>query len=385
MSSLVATAVAFTLIGTGVPANANTADKAAYDVSAYYRVDLGYMVGWKTPSNRAGITGYTVVSVSDNKTCVVRGSTANSCTFRSSTFGYTGVQKFVVKTNSGASVLAVSEESNSITAASIPVSPLAMGAEVVSDTQIDVSWVPSAVTGGAPLYGYKVTYWKSNNFGSPINNTQREIIVSDTFVSLTDLDESTMYVINVASCNAYGCNSANRWSYTATTPITDAVTSIRLPGNFYGGTASTECFDQIFDATTGELTNSGTVCGSVVADPNTYPVIEPDATTISQPELATKFRQIASLAGFARAYSIKSWEPAGGLSWFAHLRSTTKSVTLGFTTEVSIASTTPAVCVVEGPKIVFKSPGICSVSATVMGNNVFLNSSRVTARITIVN
>jgi hypothetical protein len=385
MSSLVATAVAFTLIGTGVPATANTVGKAAYDVSAYYRVDLGYMVGWKTPTNRVGITGYTVVSVPDNKTCVVRGATATTCTFPAATFGYSGIQKFVVRTTNGTAVVGTSVESNAVSAASIPVAPLAVGAEVVSDTAIRVAWVPSANTGGASLYGYKVTYWKSDRYGNPVNATKSEVVVSETSVLLESLDVSTMYIINVASCNAYGCNSADRWSYTATTPTTSAVTSIVLPKNVYGGSASTTCFDEIFDAVSGEIVSSGVVCGSVIADPTAYPVIDSTATAIVQSELATKFRQTASLSGFAKSYSIKSWAPAGGLSWFAHLRATSKSVTLGFTTDVVISSSTNLVCSVEGSKIVFKSPGTCSVSALVRGNSVFLDSPSVTARFIVTN
>jgi hypothetical protein len=245
--------------------------------------------------------------------------------------------------------------------------------------------VPSPNTGGAPLYGYKVTYWKSDGYGNPVNATKSEVVVSETSVSLEELDVSTMYIINVASCNAYGCNSADRWSYTASTPITDAVTSIKLPRNVYGGNASTTCFDEIFDAMSGEIVSSGVVCGSVVADPSTYPTIDPAATEIVQIDLPTKFRQTASLSGFSKSYSIKSWTPAGGVSWFAYLRATSKSVTLGFTTEVLIASSTPAVCSVDGPKIVFKSPGTCSVSAQVMGNDVFLDSPKTSARFIVTN
>lgn len=363
-------------------ASATTADKSAYDVSAYYQVNLGYMVGWKTPANRTGITGYTVTSNPGGQTCVVRGAATNVCTFPARNIGYTGVYNFTVATNFGSSVIATSEVSNSVTPASIPVAPLAMGAEVVSDTQIDVAWVPSANTGGAPLYGYTVTYWKSDLRGNPSNATKQELVVTETSVSLTGLDSSTMYIINVAACNAFGCNSADRWSYTPTTPITTAVTSVRLPRNIFGGTASTTCFESIYDAMNGE-SSTGNVCGNVVADPSTYPVVDPTATEIPQVELATKFSQRATLS-LSRSYSLSTWGPIG-ISWFANLRADSKSVVSGFSTPVTIWSLTTSVCEVVDSKIILLTTGTCTISAQVSGNSVFKDSNIATSRFTVTN
>jgi hypothetical protein len=377
-------AIALTLglsLQTGA-ASATTADKSVYDVSAYYQVNLGYMVGWKTPANRSGITGYTVTANPSGKTCVVRGAGTDVCTFPARVLGYTGAFNFTVATNFGSSVIATSDVSNSVTPASIPVAPLAMGAEVVSDTQIDVAWVPSANTGGAPLYGYTVTYWKSDLRGNPNNATKQELVVTDTSVSLTGLDSSTMYIINVASCNAYGCNSAHKWSYTPTTPITSAVTSIQLPRNIFGGTASTTCFESIYDAMNGE-SSTGAVCGSVIADPSTYPVVVAGATEIVQAELATKFAQRATLS-FGRSYSLRTWGPIG-ISWFAQLRATSKSVVAGFVTSVDIASSTPLVCEVVGSRVMLLSAGTCTISARVGGNSVFKDSNVATSRFIVSN
>lgn len=359
----------------GAPAQASTQE--AYDVSAYYRADLGYKVGWKTPANKSGVTGYTVTANPGGQTCVVRSSRGTSCTFRSHVIGFTGTHDFTVTTNGRSGTLAVSAPSNAVTPASIPVSPLAIGAEVISDTQIDVAWVPSPVTGGVSLYGYTVTYWKSDLRGNPINDTRVDLTVTDTQVSLTGLDESTMYIINVASCNAYGCNSAHKWSYTPTTPITSAVTSIRLPRNIFGGTASTTCFESIYDAMNGE-SSTGTVCGNVVADPSTYPVVDPTATEIPQVELATKFSQRATLS-LRRSYSLNTWGPIG-ISWFASLRADSKSVVGGFSTPVNIWSRSTSVCEVVDSKIILLSTGTCTISAQVAGNSVFRDSNVATKR-----
>lgn len=363
------------------PASANT-NKAVSDVSAYFQVNLGYMVGWKAPADRNGVTGYTVTAIPSGKTCVVRGAATTTCTFPANVIGYTGNHTFTVATNNGTSVIATSAVSNSVAPASIPVAPLAMGAEVVSNTQIDVAWVPSASTGGAPLYGYTVTYWKSDAFGNPNNSTKRELTVTGTSVSLTGLDMSTLYIINVAACNAYGCNSADRWSYTATTPITTAVTSIRLPRNIYGGNASTTCFDSIYDANNGE-SSTGAVCGSVVADPSTYPVVVPSATEIVLPELPTKFAQRATLS-FSRSYSLTTWSTIG-ISWFANLNATSKSVVKGFVAPVRISSATPGICEVVGPKVLLKAVGSCTITAIVDGNGVFQPSNTASSTFNVTN
>jgi hypothetical protein len=191
-----------------------------------------------------------------------------------------------------------------------------------------------------------------------------------------------MYIINVAACNAFGCNSADRWSYTPTTPITTAVTSVRLPRNIYGGNASTTCFESIYDANNGE-SSTGAVCGSVIADPSTYPVVVSGATELVLPELPTKFAQRATLS-FSRTYSLRTWGPIG-ISWFAQLNASSKSVVKGFTTPVNISSQNNSVCEVVGPRIVVKSVGTCTIVAVVGGNGVFQPSNTATSTFNVTN
>ena len=42
-------------------------------VSAFVRVDLGYMVGWTLPADTKGIKGYTVTANPGGVTCVANG------------------------------------------------------------------------------------------------------------------------------------------------------------------------------------------------------------------------------------------------------------------------------------------------------------------------
>jgi hypothetical protein len=364
---------------TGGAASAATTQEAT-GVSAYYRVDLGYMVGWTVPTNRTGVVGYTVTA-NTGQTCSVKAAMTNVCTFKTAALGYAGSFNFTVSTLGVSSVLATSRVSNTIGTASIPSAPLLVTSEAISDTQINVAWVPATGTGNLDLYGYKVTYWESGLTGSPVNSTKTEFVSTDTHAQLI-VSPETMYIINVASCNALGCNSANYWSYVATNPESESVQAIVLPTIIGGGSADTTCFESIYDANAGETALGS--CGSVVANPATYPVINPSATEVLDPELATKFANKAVLSNFTKTYSLKTWG-AIGIDWFARFTATSKSYTLGFTTTPRIASTTPSTCEVVGPKIVLKAVGLCSLVASVDGNGVFKPSNTATASFSVTN
>ncbi len=373
MKKLIVGLLAAALVAPTSAAQANTT-QVAYDVSAYYRADLGYKVGWKTPADKTGISGYVVTAQPGGQTCSVTGSFARECTFTTKTLGFTNQYRFSVQTlKSGVSV-ATSGLSNAVSAVSIPQAPLVVTSEVQSSTSVTVAWVPNSNTGGAPLYGYKVTYWKSDAYGSPITSTRVDTVVTDTVTTLA-VASGFMYVINVASCNIHGCSSADYWSYANT-----GATNVTLPKVISGGSASTTCFESIYDANIGEISNGS--CGAVVADPNTYPVVDPSAANFKL-VLATKFAQRATLS-FGRSYSLATWKPIG-ISWFAHLRATSKSITLGFEATPYIWSNTPAVCEVVDKKVQLKSVGSCSITAYVDENGVFERSNNVTQVITITN
>ena len=351
-------------------------------VSAYYRADLGYKVGWTVPSSRTGVVGYTVTANPGGKTCYIKGSGATECTFKSSALGYTGLYNFTVATNLFDGRTFVSGVSNTIGAKTIPSAPLLASATTASDTQVDVAWVPSSKDGGSPVIGYKVTYWESDGFGQPVGSTRVEVMSVDTHVSLVDLTPSTMYVINVATCNALGCYSYDHWLYSATTPDTDAINNIQFPTLISGGNASTDCFDSILDGNTGEIV-AGSECAGVVIDPSTYPVVDPTATDID-PVLATKFANRATLS-LATSYSLRTYGPIGGVSWFAYFKSSSKSVTQGFTTETHLWSVNPTVCDVVGKKIVLKSVGTCKIYGYVDGDNTWRTSNTAYDTIKVTN
>jgi hypothetical protein len=67
---------------------------------------------------------------------------------------------FTVVANSKSGNSAPSAPSNAISWTSAPGYPAPVLTRAVSDTQIDVEWVPSTSTGGLSNYGYNVIRWE---------------------------------------------------------------------------------------------------------------------------------------------------------------------------------------------------------------------------------
>lgn len=357
-------------------------------VSAYYRVDLGYLVGWTLPADTSKISGYIVTANPGGKTCTASGASNVKCVFSNTDLGFTNTYTFTVAAITAAGNGPASSPSNSVKAASIPVAPQNPLVKVISDTQIDIAWVPSPNDGGATLYGYRVWVWPSSPSGDPISAEAITQLVTKPNTTVKGLKPSTMYIVNVASCNAYGCNSADSWTYISTTGPA-GLSKIRPPRVINGGNASTTCWDRVLDggnasSTGATITKNNYKCAEPFVDPATYPKVDPSATTLATGDLPTKFAQSASFIGFSKTYSMKEWSKTGGTTWFAYFQAASKSVTLGFTIPPVITSNTPAVCSVDGQWIKFLAVGTCSVSGSVGGNNIWKPSGIATTTFQIV-
>lgn len=358
-------------------------------VSAYYRVDIGYMVGWTNPENTANISGYTVTSTPGNFTCIASGSRSNKCTFTTKQLGFKDTYTFTVKVNTATESGPASSPSNPIKHASIPYAPQKPLAKVVSNTAIDIAWIPDPNDGGAPMYGYKVNVWEARPNGDP-GAVAYDAIALKTNVSVTNLKPSTLYVINVASCNAYGCNSADSWTYISTTGPS-GVSAIRPPRVISGGSATTTCWDRTLDAGNAAssgvtMTKNSSPCSAPFVDPALYPKITPGATQAVLQQLPTRFAQGVSWSSWNRTntFSIKEWSASGGNSWVAYFWASSKTPTLGFTIPPLIVSQTPTVCSVDGKFIRFLAPGECVVNGSVGGDNVWLPTGIATTKFTLV-
>ncbi len=355
-------------------------------VSAFVRVDLGYMVGWTLPADTKGIKGYTVTANPGGVTCVANGGLTNKCVFPIAKLGYVNTYSFTVVANAVENGPA-SAPSNAVKYASIPYAPQIPLAKITSDTSMDIAWVPDPNDGGAPLYGYKVNVWTSNANGDPTIAVFAGVALK-TNISVTGLTPSTLYVINVASCNAYGCNSADKWRYISTTGP-NGLSPLKAPRVISGGSATTTCWNAVLDggnaASTGAtFTKTGTACPAIVVDPAKYPKIDPTATQMVKAPLATRFAQSVSFFGWSKTYSMKEWSKTGGNNWFAYFFASSKTPTLGFTIEPVITSATPAVCRIDGRWVKFVAPGECVLNGSVGGDYVWLPSGVATSKFTII-
>ena len=379
MRKVVALISALVLITSINPAHA--APAAPTNVGAYFKVEQGYMVNWSIPAVTTGITGYTVTA-SNGKTCKNSSAVDNQCTFPSTGFKPFEPYTFTVVANSKSGDSAASTPSNPAIWTSAPGYPSPVLTKVVSDTQIDVEWVPSPSTGGIPNYGYKVIRWEVtlNAYGDPKNDTRVDNLVTGTYLSATGLKPSTWYVFAVQQCNALGCNTSD-WSYIATTPKVGAALTWRPPLTINGGSASTTCWNAVLDGGTaaakGSLTKSPTKCGTTVIDPAQYPKIDPTATAEQIPNLVNKFNQNIFLGGWQEKYSLATWQKLG-LTLTPYLSLSSKSVMRGFLIQPVVTSNTPKVCSVTGMVVNMLNVGTCTITASAPGNNIWLPSRSMT-------
>lgn len=386
------TALVLGAVAVNIPA-ANAATPVVTDVGAYFKVENGWFVSWTLPADKNGVTGYTVVA-SNGAKCIVTSPNINQCLYSSTTipnpFKPLTPYIFSVVTNTKSGDSAASAPSNVakwVSAPGIGSTPLA---NVVSDTQVDITWVPSVSDGGLSLYGYKVTYWEAilNAYGDPNGATQKDFLTVNTFASLTGLKPSTWYVINVSACNALGCTANNTWRYVATTPKVGAALTWRPPTMISGGTASTTCWKATWDggtaAAAGSVIKSSTACPGMVINPANYPKVDPTATIDQVPSLVNKLNQNIFFGGWQNQYSMSAFAKTGGLPWFAYLSLTSKSYMRGFIIEPVLVSNTPKTCSIDGKIIRFLAVGTCTVTASAPGDAIWLPSRAMTNSFNIV-
>ena len=361
------------------------------NVGSYFKVESGFMASWSLPENLKGINGYTVIA-SNGAKCISNGASNNQCIFSNSVvpnpFKPFVPYTFVVVSNYTSGDSAPSAPSNPSAWNSAPGYPSPLLTKVVSDTQIDVEWVPSPSTGGLTNYGYRLTYWEVtlNAYGDPNNATRVDLLTSNTKASITGLKPSTWYVFGVAQCNTLGCSMSD-WNYVATTPKVGAVLTWRPPLMINGGNASTSCWDAVLNggtaAATGNFTKSVSKCGSTVIDPATYPKIDPTATVEQIPNLVNKFNQSIYLGGWQAKYSLATWAKIG-LTWSPYLSLSSKSVLRGFLIPPVVTSNTPDICSVTGPTINMLKVGTCTISASAPGNSIWLPTKTTTSSFAII-
>ena len=352
---------------------------AVTGVSATWANLEGFIVDWVpvTGASRNLVRSYTVTS-SGGQTCTAPGSDTAECVFSTNkipfTFKSNNRYTFTVVANGVSSVGPQSAPSNAAGMFGPPVNPGFVVAKTISDSQIDVKWVPDVSTGGVPLNKYKVWYWPLGR-----DNEQKMIPSLDNSVSITGLEKSTWYVISVQSCNYYGCSTSD-WAYQATTPVAPSTSTWLLPRTLNGGSASTTCWDYVIDggsvsSTAATVTKSSAAC-PVPTAPSSWPVVNPAATGSPNLPIATKFNPRTSFSLANASYSMAyKWNDLGIYSGnFTRTRSLAPR---------TYESLTPQVCTIgqkNGEQVAhFVAAGTCTIRMTIAADETYLASGPLTA------
>jgi len=383
----IALAAAVALIA---PLVANTATAATTPltqvtgVSAAYDPKVGFMVSWTPVSSTLAPTSYTVTANPGGATCVVR-ATTNQCIYSSSVVpnpmkvntNYT----FTVTVSSATGTSAASAPSNSVSMVGMPGYPAPVLSQTVSNTEIDLTWVPSANTDGAAVYGYKVYAWPYYN-----SSLQTVQLVTGTSAKFTGLTPSTWYEFAVSECNAFGCDASDPVDQ-YTTPFTTALSQTRPPAIISGGNASTTCWNAVLNggsaSTTATFTKAAAQCPSIpLLDPSKYPVVDPSATNFPFPAPTNRFTNLSSLMLFmASPQSLAVWAKWGELMPIAPYFN--NYGVLNSQSVVTLASKTPAVCGISGQNVLLIAPGTCTLTAQTGGDTFYLPSAVTTGSFTI--
>ena len=153
--------------------------------------DASVMVAWIAPDSDGGtpITGYTVLSTPDGKTCTTAG--AVFCTVSGLTNGT--AYRFTVTATNSVNTGPASATSNSATPATSPAAPTGVSA-VADIASAEVSWSAPGTDGGMPITGY---------------------------TAMSSPEDKTCTTTGPLSCTVFGLT--NGTSYTFTVTATNAV------------------------------------------------------------------------------------------------------------------------------------------------------------------
>ena len=171
-------------------------------------------VAWTAPANNgSAISSYLVTSSPDNRTCA---TSATNCTVSSLTNGRT--YSFTVSATNSAGPGPASDPSNSVTPATVPDPPTAVGGNI-GNGQILLGWTAPANNGGSPLTAYTAT---SSPGAKVCTTSATPPSTPPTSCLISGLTNGQTYQFTVTATNARGTSSASA--------VSPSLTPLAVPG-----------------------------------------------------------------------------------------------------------------------------------------------------------
>ena len=192
-------------------------------------------VAWTAPTADGGaaVTGYTVTSSPDSRTCTTSFLTCDVTGLTNGT-SYT----FTVTATNAIGAGAASDASSAITPSAtttVPGAPASItAAQGASPGSLSVTWTAPAVTGGSSVTAYAVGY--ATSLSGPWTTVSTSLPASGLSTTLSSLAQGTGYFVRVAASNVVGLGA---WRTTTNSvlprPGTSDPTASPDPGGSGGG------------------------------------------------------------------------------------------------------------------------------------------------------
>lgn len=239
-------------------------------------------LSWSAPSNNGGsaITGYKIEQstnsgstwsaiVSNTGSTVTTYSNVGLAASTSYTYRISAINSIGTSVPSG-TVSATT--SSTTTVPTVPQPPIGLAANVVSSSQINLSWTTPSNNGGSAITGYKID--RSINGGSSWGTLVSNTGSTATTYSNTALIANTAYAYRVSAINSVGTSAvSNTASGTTLTVSSSGTVSITVNSANLSGVSFTGMWVELHASNGTTLANGYTPITFKVASGNAYTIV----------------------------------------------------------------------------------------------------------------